>query len=215
MSDQICERSLSESRQVSASERYALSFVRCAFLRCLFFSLRWQCPLPICQRKEKVNVGTRVPRYTLDRLPSYLKTLPQLRTQGLKSSQQVADGCYYRRLAPNWLFFYDIRKALPLEARLLPRLRSRLNRWLQRYDRCQWCGWSAPSDTRLHLSLDGLCAACHFEQEWLRQCKQIVVWAQERLHSEQVIILDTETVGSLNDLDLSELVQPRGNTPGV
>jgi hypothetical protein len=32
-----------------------------------------------------------------------------------------------------------------------------------------------------------------------------VSWAQERLHSEQVIILDTETVGPLNDLDLSEL----------
>jgi len=146
-----------------------------------------------------------VPRYTLDRLPSYLKTRPQLKMQGLKSTQSVADGCYYRRLAPHWLYFYDMRKALPLETHLLPRFRSHLNRLLQRYNQCQWCGWAAPSATLLHLSPDGLCSACHFEQEWLRQCKQIEVWAQERLHSEQVIILDTETVGSFNDLDLSEL----------
>jgi hypothetical protein len=166
----------------------------------------WQCT--VCQWRWPSRRLTACPgmrRYTLDNLPSYLKTLPQLELLGLKPPDLVPDACYYRRLAPHWLYFYDVRKSLPLKARPLQRLKSQVNLWLQQYDRCQWCGWSAPSDPGLHLLSGGFCSACHFEQVWLRQCKQIVVWAQERLHSEQVIILDTETVGSLNDLDLSEL----------
>jgi hypothetical protein len=166
----------------------------------------WQCT--VCQWRwpsRRTTPCPGLPRYTLDSLPSYLKTLPQLELLGLKPPDQVPDACYYRRLAPQWLYFYDVRKSLPLKVLSLQRLKSRVNLWLQQYDRCQWCGWSAPSDPGMPLLPGGFCSACHFEQAWLRQCRQIVVWAQECLHSEQVIILDTETVGSLNDLDLSEL----------
>ena len=163
----------------------------------------WQCT--VCHWRWSSRRRTAcpgMPRYSLDTIPSYLKTLPQL---GLQPPDQASDACYYRRLAPHWLFFYDVRKSLHIKARPLQRLKSRVNRWLQGYDRCQWCGWSAPPVPDVHLLPGGFCFACHFEQAWLRQCKHIQDWAQERLHSEQVIILDTETVGSLNDLDLSEL----------
>jgi hypothetical protein len=143
--------------------------------------------------------------YTLENLPSYLKTLSQLELLGLKPYDLVPNAWCYWRLAPHWLYFYDVRRSLPLKVRPLQRLKSWVNLWLQQYDRCQWCGWSAPSDPGLHLLPSGFCSACHFEQAWLHQGKQIQVWAQARLHSEQVIILDTETVGSLNDHDLSEL----------
>lgn len=166
----------------------------------------WHCTVcQWCWSTRRRTACPGMPRYTLDTLPSYLKTLPQLEVLGLQPPDLVPDGCYYRRLAPHWLYFYDVHKSLKRRGRPLPHLTSRVKRWLRGYDRCRWCGWSAPSDLGLHPLPDGFCFACHFEQSWLRQCKHIQAWAQERSHSEQVLILDTETVGPLNDLDVAEL----------
>lgn len=66
----------------------------------------WQCT--VCQWRwssQRRTACPGMPRYSLDTLPSYLKTLPQLELLGLKPPDLMPDACYYRRLAPHWLYF--------------------------------------------------------------------------------------------------------------
>ncbi len=161
----------------------------------------WHCS--VCQwtwptRRQSECPG--IPRYSIDRLPPFMQTLPQLARMKLQPSGPP-DCCYYRRLPPYWLPYYDIRKARHLDSmpwfQITERLRSKKS--------CQWCGCEIGQDDNHHTHPRHLCLSCRFEQVWLRQCKRIQLWAQERLRAEEAVILDTETIGSLANLHLVEL----------
>jgi hypothetical protein len=121
-----------------------------------------------------------------------MRTLPQLKRKRLQPSGPP-DSCYYRRLFPHWLPLYDVRKAHSLNSKPW----SRFPFWFSIIERfrneqsCRWCGSDIVQEVSSYASPRHLCLSCRFEQNWLKQCKDIQIWAQERLRDKEALILDT------------------------
>jgi DNA polymerase-3 subunit epsilon len=144
----------------------------------------------VCQwERRKRSRCPGVIRYEFGAWPNHLKTAGELSRLGMQVPPS-ADGCYYRRLEPHWLWLYDEHKAVPNRSSI-----SKYITLLFRTDeKCQMCGCEASEHDNPHI-VDGLCQVCRFEQDWIEQRNKIRAWAQASLHAHSTVLLDTETTG--------------------
>src|SRR6266536_673611 len=158
----------------------------------LFRDGRWHCT--VCQwswipRKQSECPG--VPRYDYRTLPSSMKPIPAALRDSIGDSIPP-DACYWRRLEPHWVWFYNEEK----RTSLLSRMRD-----FNRQKMCVICGERAGRHEGYWPVEEELCMLCQVELSWLHQCDDIEQWTAEAWSSPHSMILTCETTG-LDDDDV-------------
>jgi hypothetical protein len=148
----------------------------------------WYCT--VCQwnwRMPQPSECPGVPRYDHDTLPSSMKPIPA----ALRASLSP-DACYWRRVEPHWIWFYNARKRSVLPAGKEQVLAM-----------CELCGEEIipEEDHSPHAKKANVCTLCQFELRWLYERHKIEQWASEVWGSSRAAIVTTETTG-LGDRDV-------------